>query len=62
VRDAQKNELTTLHNVYTSGLFEETSAALDRVLEEVKRVEQSADVTTLHNVYTSGIFEDEASQ
>jgi len=58
VRDAEKNGVATLHNVYTSGLFEDASPALDRVLAEVRDAEKNG-VATLHNVYTSGLFEDE---
>lgn len=59
------DSVTTSHQSYVSGVFEdeaqgnivETSDVLARVLEEVKASKGSDSVTTSHTSYVSGVFE-----
>ena len=61
------NSPTTAHNVYISGVFEdsakeESNPVLSRVLGEIKNAQNSNSPTTAHNVYISGVFEDSSSE
>lgn len=54
------DSMTTSHNSYVSGVFEQQPAddsVLARVLAEVKAAEQVDSLTTSHNSYVSGVFE-----
>jgi hypothetical protein len=57
------DSLTTSHNSYVSGVFEqepnEDDSVLARVLAEVKAAEKVDSLTTSHNSYVSGVFEAE---
>ena len=59
------DSLTTSHNSYVSGVFEQEATdqeppgnnVLARVLAEVRAAEQVDSLTTSHNSYVSGVFE-----
>jgi hypothetical protein len=56
------DSLTTSHNSYVSGVFEQEpvdDSVLARVLAEVKAAEKVDSLTTSHNSYVSGVFESE---
>ncbi len=56
------DSLTTSHNSYVSGVFEQETvddSVLARVLAEVKAAEKVDSLTTSHNSYVSGVFESE---
>ena len=65
VKAAEKNDsMTTSHNSYVSGVFEEgqSNTVLSRVLEEVKAAEKVDSMSTTHNSYVSGVFEEDFTE